>query len=282
MKTVRFEYKERGSVKYITSQIPERLSEATGQQFTALLALAQGRIAEEPFFLSFFGIPEKVLHRLDLWQLYVLTEQLRDIWKAEKIDHFPIEVVIVPWNKEEKNKNMCLQAPGKQLKGMSFQQFMTVDQFYQWYVYTGKQQYLMAMVAALYIEKGKDFKDTDISYVSQRLEESPHRWLCEGLAFNWSMIRAWLSEAYTHLFPSQQEDGEQKKAAPTVKQRPGSWLNIFDTLFIQICLGCFNGDRARILAYIVEKTDLLCIRVVCENKVHDSICIKIITCTRYV
>ncbi len=229
MKTIRFEYRERGSVKFVTAQIPERLSEANGQQFTTLLALSQGRIAEEPFFINFFGIPEKLLPRLDLWQLYVLTDQLRDIWKVEKIDHFPIEEICIPAS--AKTKMLRLHAPAAQLKGMTFQQFMTVDQFYQWYIYTGKQQYLISMVAALYLEEGKTFAELDAGRVTQRLEEYPDRWLLEGLAFNWSMIRAWLSDAYSHLFPSNQEEGEeQKKAARPVKQRPGSWLNIFDTL----------------------------------------------------
>lgn len=227
MKTIRLEYREHGSVRYITSQIPESLSEATGQQFTALLALSQGRIAEEPFFINFFGIPEKLLSRLDMWQMYVLTEQLREIWKADKMDHFPIEDIIV--KKEGKAKKLRLVAPQSQLKGMTFQQFMTVDQLYQWYIYTGKVQYLMAMVAALYIEEGQEFRKTDIGAVVERLEKSEHRWLCEGIAFNWSMVRAWLSDAYGSLFPAAIEGGEQK-TVKAVKQRPGSWLNIFDTL----------------------------------------------------
>lgn len=228
MKTIRFEFKEHGSVKFITSQIPESLSEATGQQFTALLALSQGRIAEEPFFLTFFGIPEKLLPRLDLWQMYVLTEQLSKIWKADKIDHFPIEDIRI--RPKGKAKMLHLMAPLPQLKGMSFQQFMTVDQFYQWYIYTAKPQYLFAMVASLYIEEGKAFRETDIGAVVGRLEESDHRWLCEGLVFNWSMIRTWLSGAYGSLFPVAPEAPEGQKAARPVKQRPGSWLNIFDTL----------------------------------------------------
>lgn len=228
MKTIRFEFKEHGSVKFITSQIPESLSEATGQQFTALLALSQGRIAEEPFFLTFFGIPEKLLPRLDLWQMYVLTDQLREIWKADKIDHFPIEDIRIMPN--GKAKMLRLVAPHPQLKGMTFQQFMTVDQFYQWYIYTAKPQYLFSMVASLYLEEGKAFKDTDLGSVITRLETSDHRWLCEGLVFNWCMIRAWLSDAYGSLFPTAPEAQDGQKAARPVKQRPGSWLNIFDTL----------------------------------------------------
>jgi len=230
MKTIRFEFREHGRVKFHTAHIPETLSEATGQQFTALLALSQGRIAEEQFFLNFFGIPEKMLPLLDLWQLYVLTDQLRDIWKMDKIDHFPISEILIPWNKEKQTKALRLMAPDAQLKGMTFQQFMTVDQFYQWYVYTGKVQYVLSMVAALYLEKDKPFAELDIQRVTTRLEDYPDRWVLEGIAFNWGMIRTWLSGAYPHLFPAaepQENNGTQPRP---IKQRPGSWLNIFDTL----------------------------------------------------
>lgn len=230
MKTIRFEFREHGRVKFHTAHIPETLSEATGQQFTALLAFSQGRIAEEQFFLNFFGIPEKMLPLLDLWQLYVLTDQLRDIWKMDKIDHFPISEILIPWNKEKQTKALRLMAPDAQLKGMTFQQFMTVDQFYQWYVYTGKVQYVLSMVAALYLEKDKPFAELDIQRVTARLEDYPDRWVLEGIAFNWGMIRTWLSGAYPHLFPAaepQENNGTQPRP---IKQRPGSWLNIFDTL----------------------------------------------------
>lgn len=230
MKTIRFEYKEHGRAKFHTAQIPASLSEATGQQFTALLALAQGRIAEEQFFINFFGIPDKLLPMLDLWQLYVLTEQLRDLWKADKIDHFPIPEILIPWDKKKRTESLHLKAPAPQLKGMTFQQFMTVDQFYQWYVYTGKAQYLLAMVAALYIKEGESFARLDMQYVTRRLEaDYPDRWILEGLAFNWGMIRTWLGQAYPNLFPTKEavkdgaDDGNKK-------QRPGSWLNIFDAL----------------------------------------------------
>ncbi|MBR1791671.1 MAG: hypothetical protein IJ754_07970 [Bacteroidaceae bacterium] len=231
MKTIRFEFREHGSVKYHTAHIPETLSEATGQQFTALLALSQGRIAEEQFFLNFFCIPEKMLPLLDLWQLYVLTDQLRDIWRVDKIDHFPIPEILIPWNKEKRTKSLRLTAPAAQLKGMTFQQFMTVDQFYQWYVYTGKAQYVLSMVAALYLEEGKTFAELDIQHVTARLENYPDRWVLEGLAFNWGMIRTWLSGAYPHLFPAAAPDSSGEARNRTgQKPRPGSWLNIFDTL----------------------------------------------------
>lgn len=250
MKTIRFEYREHGSVKYHTANIPESLSEATGQQFTALLALSQGRIAEQQFFINFFGIPEKLLPLLDLWQLYVLTDQLRDIWKVDRIDHFPIPEILIPWDKKKRTESLHLMAPAAQLKGMTFQQFMTVDQFYQWYVYTGKAQYVLSMVAALYLEKDKPFAELDIQCVTDRLENYPDRWVLEGLAFNWGMIRSWLSGAYPHLFPAAEvQENNDTKPRP-IKQRPGSWLNIFDTLV--------GDDLTRIETY----KDLPCMDVI--------------------
>jgi len=236
MKEITFEYRQNWRKKTQTVNIPSSLSEASTRQFLVLLAFSQGRITEEQFFQMFFEVTEKVLAQLDPYQLYVIAEQLRGLWDITQCDHLIIGELTVAPLKEEGRKSRIgkwkLVAPGRQLKGMSFQQFMTVDQFYQWYIYTGKQTYLMAMVAALYIEKGKEFQDTDIGSVSQRLEDSPHRWLCEGLAFNWSMIRAWLSSAYPHLFPTADpatpRSGEARTRA--VKSRPGSWLNIFDNL----------------------------------------------------
>ncbi len=227
MKKIKLEYVEHGRPKFHTTEIPETLSEATGQQFTALLALSLGRIAEEPFLLTFFDIQEPLLAQLDLWQLYVLTEQLRDIWKVSKIDHFPIEKIEIPSDK--KCPAITLHAPLPQLRGMTFQQFMTVDQMYQWYAYTGKKQYLYSMIAALYTVSDTVFGLQDIDYISRRLQSYPDAWLFEGLAFNWAMVRVWLAEAYPYLFPTSEEGNDDKKARG-VKQRPSSWLNIFDTL----------------------------------------------------
>ena len=262
MKTIRFEYQEHGRVKFVTAPVPDTLSEASGQQFTALLALSQGRIAEEQFFIHFFGIPDELLPRLDMWQLYVLTEQVRDLWKVDKMDHFPIGEIVIPGGHlgtpsakptgavagsgglgtpsakptgavAGSGNGLRLVAPAAQLKGMTFQQFMTVDQFYQWYVYTGKAQYLLSMVAALYLEEGKPFAGLDIQRVTSLLDAYPDRWLLEGLAFNWGMIRTWLSGAYPHLFPSSpvgETEGHTANSGSVKKPRPGSWLNIFDAL----------------------------------------------------
>ena len=296
MKTIRFEYQEHGRVKFVTAPVPDTLSEASGQQFTALLALSQGRIAEEQFFIHFFGIPDELLPRLDMWQLYVLTEQVRDLWKVDKMDHIPIGEIVIPGGHlgtpsakptgavagsghlgtpsakptgavagsgnlgtpsakptgavagsgglgtpsakptgavAGSGNGLRLVAPAAQLKGMTFQQFMTVDQFYQWYVYTGKAQYLLSMVAALYLEEGKPFAGLDIQRVTSLLDAYPDRWLLEGLAFNWGMIRTWLSGAYPHLFPSSpvgETEGHTANSGSVKKPRPGSWLNIFDAL----------------------------------------------------
>ena len=231
MKEVIIEYRHWGRRRYVKATLPEQLSEATGRQFLALLQLSQGRVTEEEFFLQFFGINEKVLAKLDVFQLYILTEQLRGLWQATKTEHFFIEelTVNVPTLKHGMATTRLLP-PEAQLRGMTFQQFMTVDQLYQWYAYTQKDEYLYSMIASLYIPEGTDFQHLDYSLIADNLRTYGDKWKMEGIALNWTMIRAWLSDAYPHLFPQGDTQAKEGQADSHKKPRPGSWLNIFDFL----------------------------------------------------
>lgn len=243
MKEITFEYRHGSKTKCHTVRIPSSLSEATPRQFLTLLAFSQGRVSEEEFMKLFFGVTEDILAKLDPWQLYVITEQLRDLWKLEQCDHFILNSIDVKPLKEEGRKSRIgswhLEAPVPQLKGMSFQQFMTVDQFYQWYAYSGKPDYLFAMVAALYLPVSAldgplDFFSYDHGLMTETLAQNGDRWILDGIAFNWVLIRAWLSSAYPHLFPAAAGESSDGSGAARnragQKPRPASWLAIFDTL----------------------------------------------------
>lgn len=232
MKEITFEYRHNWRKKTQTVNIPSSLSEASTRQFLVLLAFSQGRITEEQFFQMFFEVTEKVLAQLDPYQLYVIAEELRGLWEITQCDHLIIgELTVKPLKEEDRRSRGAwhLQAPAAQLKGMSFQQFMTVDQYYQWYAYTGKPDYLAAMVAALYLPEGADFFTHDHALMAETLMANGDRWQMEGIAFNWVLIRVWLSSAYPHLFPAADPTAEQSPTRAG-KPRPGSWLNIFDTL----------------------------------------------------
>lgn len=222
MKEIRFEYTYFGRRKSFTATVPEKLGEASSNQFIALLSLSEGAVTEEQFFKLFFGIGSDILSRLDPWQLYVMTEQLRTLWEMTAADHFFIPELSID--------SVRLVAPEDRLRGMTLKQFMTVDQFWQWYAYSGNNTYLYAMVAALYLPENTDFFSYDHGALAESIAKSEDLMLLQGITVNWALIRNWLSDAYPHLFPSAEQDSSNEAPSGRKKQRPGSWLAILDAL----------------------------------------------------
>ncbi|MBO4906227.1 MAG: hypothetical protein J5486_04210 [Bacteroidaceae bacterium] len=233
MKHLDIKYKSWGMARTVSADIPETLSEATTQQFLALLLLSQESITEERFFRMFFGIEERVLALLDPFQLYTLAEQLRGLWNITKTDRFFIGSFHVD--------DLTFLAPSRQLRDMPFQQFMTADQFFQWAGYTGNDHYYCAMTAALYLPEGTDFFLYDHAAMTELLTSWGDQALMRGIALNWSLIRVWLAEAYPHLFPQPEQSVATDSGSVPKKTRPGSWLTIFDTLV--------GDDLSRISTY---------------------------------
>ncbi len=222
MKKIEFEYSTGWRRCKHVVNLPSTLSEATTAQFLTLLRFSQGEISEEKFFCDLFGINEKVLAKLDPYQLYVIGQEIRSLWDVDSTDSFFIDSIKVG--------KTVLAAPSKQLKGMPFQQFMTVDQFYQWYAYTQKTEYLNAMIAALYLPAYADFFTYEHAKFTDLLAYKGDYTLMEGIALNWALIREWLSRSYPFLFPPAAAEGDGKDQTQKKKARPGSWLNIFDAL----------------------------------------------------
>ena len=219
MKEIRFEYTSNSRRRTLTAQLPERLGEASSNQFMALQGLSQGSMTEETFYKLFFGIGSEVLARLDPWQLYVMTEQLRSLWNTTAVDHFIFEEITV--------SGLHLQAPAPRLRGMSLQQFMSADQFWQWYAYTERAEYLHSMVAALYLPDDADFFNFDHGAIAERIARHGDEAQLQCIAVNWALIREWLASAYPHLFPTAQKGSSTLGGQ---KPRPGSWLTILDAL----------------------------------------------------
>lgn len=214
MINIKFIYKVMWFVKReLNREVPTSYKEMNQVQFSALMKLVKGYITEEDFYCKYFDIDSDVLKRLDLYQLYKLTERVR----IE--EHASMAFVVKELG--------GLKAPADRLSDMSFQQFMSVDQHFGWYIYTENRKYLDMMLAALYIEPGKDFWsgnwDERQRIISSMKEEDLY-----PAVVNWMLIKNWLTGVYTQLFSSSPDtvkvNGKQKK------QRPADWLGIFDAM----------------------------------------------------
>lgn len=240
MKEITLEYRHRGRTRTLAATIPASLSEATPAQFLALLGLSEGAITEEMFFCQFFGISSDILARLDPWQLYVMASQLQHLWQRAPVDRMILpRLTVSPDTSAMKGfpppegiHPMTLTPPAPRLRGMTFQQFMTVDQLWQWYAYTDRADYLHAMVAALYIPDDADFFTYDHGLVTEAVAHSADTLQLQAIATNWTLVRDWLASAYPHLFPARASSATVPgaSAAGQKKPRPGSWLAILDAL----------------------------------------------------
>lgn len=235
-----------------TATIPESYEEMSPSQFIAVVALSKQLITEEAFFCRFLGIKPSILARLDPWYLYTITSHL-DFLKEIKqgISRILIPSITVPsvsgWRlfSVSGGSASVLVAPTDKLQSMTFQHFMTVDTFFSWYLYTNRDIYLRQFVAALYMQPHEDFQSHDIEHTSRLIFQGRPREkeLCEAISCNWALIREWLSASYPFLFPASSAPSSlQASAEPTPqKQRPGSWLELFDSLV--------GDDFTRILSY---------------------------------
>ena len=215
MRQVEFRYKKWGVKRVIKRTIPTNYAEMTPAQFLATVRLTKGWIDEREFFLQFFDLTDKLLAKLDTFLLYRLTETLGFLKQ--------IKGACTGFYCEELNGKLL--APQEKLRGMSFQQFMTVDTFFSWFLVTEKEQYLDRFIASLYLKSDEAFTDLDLDERLPAVNQI-HMDLKYSIVVNWVLIKSWLSSAYPFLFP--EGEASANSQGDKVKSKPVYWLAIFD------------------------------------------------------
>lgn len=221
MRQVEFQYKKWGVKRVIKRTIPNNYAEMTPAQFLATVRLSKGWIDEREFFLQFFGLTDKLLAKIDAFSLYLLTDTLG----------FLKQIKAACYNFYCEELNGKLLAPQEKLRGMSFQQFMTVDTYFSWFLVTEKELYLDSFIAALYLKQGESyFKEDDMTVLDMdaripEVHQIPMD-LKYSIIVNWVLIKSWLSSAYPFLFPEGETAANSK--GDKVKSKPVGWLGLFD------------------------------------------------------
>lgn len=215
MRQVEFQYKKWGIKRVIKRTIPTTYEEMTPSQFLATVRLTKEWITEREFFLQFFGLTDDLLAKLDTFLLYRLTETLGFLKQ--------IKGACTGFYCQELNGKLL--APQEKLRGMTFQQFMTVDTFFSWFLVTEKEQYLDRFVASLYLKSDEAFTDLDLDERLPAVKQI-HMDLKYSIVVNWVLIKSWLSSAYPFLFP--EGEATPNSQGDKVKSKPVDWLAIFD------------------------------------------------------
>lgn len=221
MKTIELKYKRLMGWKVIKATVPSSYAEMTPAQFLATIRLSKGWIDEMSFFVQFFGIPEKLVTRIDAFSLYKMTETL-DCLKTDNSAYFGFYQQSLPG---------MLLAPENKLRGMCFQQFMTVDTFFSWYVTTEREEYLDRFVGTLYLKEDETYIPGEGTLLVldariPQIAELPFD-LKYSILINWVLIKSWLSNSYVHLFP--EGDVSDNSKGDKVKGKSVDWLALFDS-----------------------------------------------------
>ena len=201
---------------YLT--MPETADELTPAQYIALVSLAENLLPADDFLSRFFGIRPDLLARMSGYQQYKLwevVEQMPELALPERTWYVP-------------SVGDGLLSPSPRLRGMTMQQFMTVDTYAGLALYTGKESYLNRFVASLYLKDGESFVEKDgyttpdIDVRSAEAAGVPREERV-ALLTNWALVKDWLAGAYTSLFARVTESKEKDG-----KTKPVSWLRLFD------------------------------------------------------
>ncbi len=210
--------------KKVHSWVPESWLEVSERQFLAIVGITYDDLSDVQFYVQFFGLDEKVVREMDMYTFYVLNSLLSFTRITNGMSSFIIHSMKL---KDSKGRVLRVDAPRPKLSGMTFQQFMMVDTFFTWYMQTQNKDYLISMCACCYLNEEDDFFTMD-------MDERVKLWKeCNPTALNavlvqWTFIKAWLSGAYSSLFPKGNvEEVSKKKEKVKISN---AWIEIFDML----------------------------------------------------
>ena len=210
MKEVRIEDRR----KVIIIQVPEEWIELTGPQFAICCKTYIEPVTDIEFISEFFGIEKSLAKRLDKFQQYKLIELAGFIANPKAmVDFFYLKEI----------PDTGLQAPGKHLRDVTFEQFMIFDSLFFDYMNEQKDNLLTKFIATLYLnenEKVTGFNiDQRVNFISENVDKSTQY----AIFLNYTFIRKWLSKPYPWLFGFKEEDPdepEKKNLRPKKPNRP--------------------------------------------------------------
>lgn len=187
MKTIAIEYLRLGLKHSVTSSIPTKWDEVTPKQLIVIAKNYLGECSDDLMLSTLCSLNRRIIHRLDSYQKFQIAEQLNFLTDYKPFSHFII------------NKIGILHAPKPRLQAMSFGQFMFVDSYYSDSLQSQKDEDLNKFISALYIPKGKPFKQENLIVYELIAERYPVEVKC-AISINYRLVKEFLTHAYPLVF----------------------------------------------------------------------------------
>lgn len=201
--------------KVFEASLPETWNEMTKEQFLAAVEIWNGGIDKDRFLCLMFSLPKNIVLLMDDFLKFTLLEQTEWMRKLDKpCSRFFVETL----------PGSHYTSPGMRLQGVTLEQFMLADNYFQRYaIKPENEEHLSVFIAALYHApmEEEDGMPEKVEFCG-RLDKT----IRIAIFFNFILVRKWLSLAYPFLFPSEEDSDETEERNRNPK--PTDWLAVFD------------------------------------------------------
>lgn len=228
----------------INGTLPESFGELTPEEFLDVVRYRCDVITHKTLIEALLpgkGLPQWVVTSLMPYIEYVNSLD-------EPLDRFIIPKFKLGWLRAYK-------APSAMLRNVSLQQFMSIDNFFQFYTTTQRNEFLLKFVACLYLRPSQSFfgkKILDVEAEAKHLQKADII-LMLAIYMNWILIKNWLSKTFKFLFASGNDSGKNNRKGT-------DWLEVFDS---------FVGEHvADMIAY--QKMECMDAFRIMNNKIKEQ------------
>lgn len=202
--------------KVIHTTHPENWEELTPSQFIALVRVMNADISENDILMEMLNLPHNVIKKLDTYQRYTLGQLLDFIQNKAPFNRFVMPEI------------QGLKAPEDGLSDVSFGEFMFIDTFYANYQEYGSENDLLNLGACIYVQHTKKGERPDFNgKIDTHRIKQIHPLKLEAIALNYGLIRTWLEEAYTEVFPTA---SSATGSTSSGKRQSNGWIDVYDSI----------------------------------------------------
>ena len=216
---------------------PSTFSELSPEQFIAIAKLINGTISETGFLKIMTGINKISTNLLSDFDRYSLMNLFDPFMEVKPYYNFIIPAIY------HYRKIFC--APKLKLSGLTFAQFIFVENYFTDYQNDKKPADLHKFIASLYLRPNHSFNENEIDENASLIAQAKPA-ILEAIVINYVLIREWLAQSYPLIFEQGEEETAEEKQTPKTHKNPGNsgWIKIFENI---VGDDLINHDRYALL-----------------------------------
>jgi len=196
----------------LKAEIPVCWNDVSAKQLIAISRLYNDEITDNELISIMCDIPKRIVKKLTTYERYKLANVFSFV-----TDFKPFNTFII------KDIYGCF-SPRPKLEGMTWEQFMFTDTYYNNWAENGLKTDLDKFFACLYLRKGEAF---DSSKIDQYLNENFYtdNELKIAVSINYRLVKEWLTDAYPMVLQRPDETEPQES-----KGKNKGWLPVFESI----------------------------------------------------